>query len=80
MSQTKVEAPFVENNATFRNMITNGDMLIAQRATSFASMGNGDTQYTLDRFGWFEEEDHGAVEITITQDTDVPTGQGFTKS
>ena len=80
MSQTKVEAPFVENNATFRNMITNGDMQISQRATSFASMGNGDTQFTLDRFGWYEEGDHGAAEITITQDTDVPTGQGFAKS
>ena len=80
MSQTKVEAPFVENNATFRNMITNGDMQISQRGTSFASMGNGDTQFTLDRFGWYEEGDHGAAEITITQDTDVPTGQGFAKS
>lgn len=67
-------------NQPFRNMITNGDMQISQRGTSFASMGNGDTQYTLDRFGWFEEGDHGAAEITITQDTDVPTGQGFAKS
>tara|TARA_Y100001973_G_C5165718_1_gene316025 strand:+ start:72 stop:1196 length:1125 start_codon:yes stop_codon:yes gene_type:complete len=66
--------------SSFKNMITNGDMQISQRGTSFASMGNGDTQYTLDRFGWYEEGDHGAAEITITQDTDVPTGQGFSKS
>lgn len=70
----------ISGNSSFRNMITNGDMQISQRGTSFASMGNGDTQYTLDRFAWFEEGDHGAAEITITQDTDVPTGQGFTKS
>ena len=34
MSQTKVEAPFVENNRPFRNLFINGDMSIAQRATS----------------------------------------------
>ena len=31
MSQTKVEAPFVENNIPFRNLIMNGDMQIHQR-------------------------------------------------
>ena len=68
-------------NQPFRNMITNGDMQISQRGTSFASLGNGDGgTYTLDRFAFFEEGDFGAAEATITQDTDVPTGQGFTKS
>jgi len=76
----KVPQSGISGNSSFRNMITNGDMQISQRGTSFASMGNGDTQFTLDRFGWYEEGDHGAAEITITQDTDVPTGQGFTKS
>ena len=55
-------------------LIINGDMRIAQRGTSFSSAS---TSYHIDRqriagssFGAF----------TITQDTDVPTGQGFTKS
>ena len=80
MSQTKVEAPFVENNRPFRNIIINGDMSISQRGTSFASMGNVDSQYTLDRWKFTEEGDFGAAEITVTQDTDVPTGEGFAKS
>jgi hypothetical protein len=80
MSQTKVEAPFVENNATFKNMITNGDMQVSQRGTSFASMGNGDSQYTLDRWEFEEEGSFGDAEITVSQDTDVPTGEGFAKS
>jgi hypothetical protein len=80
MSQTKVEAPFVENNANFRNLVINGDMSISQRGTSFASMGNTDSQYTLDRWKFTEEGDLGAAEITVTQDTDVPTGEGFAKS
>ena len=80
MTQTKVEAPFVENNATFRNMITNGDMQISQRGASFASIGNGDSQYTLDRWKFDEEGSFGDAEITVSQDTDVPTGEGFAKS
>jgi len=70
----------ISGNSSFRNMITNGDMQISQRATSFASMGNGDSQYTLDRWKFDEEGDLGAAEITVTQDTDVPTGEGFAKS
>ena len=80
MSQTKVEAPFLENNRPFRNLVINGDMLVSQRGTSFASVGNGDSQYTLDRWKFTEEGDLGAAEITVTQDTDVPTGEGFAKS
>ena len=81
MTQTKVEAPFVENNANFKNLIINGDMSISQRGTSFASLGDGDGgTYTLDRFGFFEEGTFGDAEATVTQDTDVPTGQGFAKS
>ena len=70
----------ISGNSSFRNMITNGDMQISQRATSFASMGNGDSQYTLDRWKFDEEGSFGDAEITVTQDTDVPTGEGFVKS
>ena len=70
----------VNANKNFRNIFINGDMNIAQRGTSFATMGNGDTQYTLDRFQWNEEGNFGDAEVTITHENDVPTGQGFTKS
>jgi hypothetical protein len=69
----------IDNNINFRNIIINGDMSIAQRGTSFTSLGNGDTKYTLDRMQYKESGDTSS-EITISQDTTVPTGQGFAKS
>ena len=63
-----------------RNIIINGDMSIAQRATSVTGVGNGDNScHTVDRFSFYEE---GATsgEFTMSQDTDVPTGYGFAKS
>ena len=58
-----------------KNLIINGDMRIAQRGTSFASPSTGN--YSLDRWTYQYDVTHG---VTITQDTDVPTGQGFDKS
>ena len=75
MSQTKVEAPFVENNRPFRNLIINGDMQINQRGTT-ASM-TSDTYGGPDRFS-YNIVDNGTW--TVSQDTDVPSGQGFYKS
>mgnify|MGYP003117458113 FL=1 len=60
------------NQPNFRNIIINGDMSIAQRGTSSTSNG-----YCLDRFTMDESTD-GAV--TVSQDTTVPSGQGFAKS
>ena len=68
------------NNNQFRNIIINGDMSIAQRGTSFTGIGDGDSQYTLDRFKWSEEGTTGDAEFTITQSTDVLSGQGFATS
>ena len=60
----------------FRNIIINGDMSIAQRGTSTASITSSGF-YTVDRF-------HLNIDtlgtFTMSQDTDVPTGQGFAKS
>ena len=53
-------------------LIINGDMAMAQRGTSFTANG-----YNLDRFT-FDESTDGAV--TVTQDSTVPSGQGFGKS
>ena len=69
----------LDNNINFRNIIINGDMSIAQRGTSFTGLSNGDSQYTLDRFK-FQEAGAPTYQFTLSQDTDVPTGQGFAKS
>jgi len=61
------------NQPGLRNIIINGDMSIAQRGTSFTSASG----YTLDRYTW---TDDSTSVFTITQSTDVPTGQGFASS
>ena len=64
----------------FKNIIINGDMSIAQRGTSETGIGNGDNGYhTVDRFK-FSEAGSPTAEFTMSQETDVPTGQGFAKS
>jgi len=50
MTQTKVEAPFVENNVPFRNKIINGDMQIFQRSTSATGLGASAGYFHADRF------------------------------
>ena len=70
----------LDNNINFRNIIINGDMSIAQRGTSVTGVGNGDSGYlTVDRFNFFEGGDNSS-EFTMSQSTDVPTGQGFATS
>ena len=65
----------LDNNINFRNIIINGDMSIAQRGTSKASIG---FEYgTVDRFQTVQGS-LGA--FTQSQSTDVPSGQGFAKS
>ena len=82
MALSKIDlANMVENVApqstipdvSFRNLIINGDMSIAQRGTSFTSASG----YTLDRYTW---TDDSTSVFTITQSTDVPSGQGFATS
>ena len=78
MSQTKVEAPFVENNRPFRNLIINGDMQVAQRATSTTGVANdSDEGYnSLDRFGLFYFGNEGGA-ATMSQDTTVPSDTSY---
>ncbi len=66
----------LENDINFRNIIINGDMSIAQRATSTSSI-TGDGYQTVDRFKTLISS---AGTWTQSQSTDVPTGQGFAKS
>ena len=59
-----------------RNLIINGDMRIAQRGTSASGLTSTGYQ-TVDRM----EFQIGSLGTwTMTQDSDVPTGQGFGKS
>ena len=71
-----VAGNYLSSQPSFRNFIINGDMQIAQRGTSSAgNTGNGYT--TVDRFNnWIT----GAGTWTMSQDSDVPTGQGFSNS
>ena len=82
MAITRIGKPAIADvrGVNFRNIIINGDMSIAQRATSATGLGNGDSGYhTVDRFK-FVENSSPSCEFTQTQSTDVPTGQGFAKS
>ena len=57
-----------------RNILINGAMQIAQRGTSSSSFG----LHTVDRFSHVSSRDQFVA--TQEQSTDVPTGQGYTKS
>ena len=57
-------------------IIINGDMAVAQRATSTSSI-TSDGFYTLDRF---QTHISSLGTWTQSQDTDVPSGQGFANS
>ena len=82
MAITRIGNPAIADvrGVNFRNIIINGDMSIAQRGTSATGIGNGDNGYhTVDRFK-FSEAGSPTAEFTMSQETDVPTGQGFAKS
>jgi hypothetical protein len=66
----------ISSPAGFRNIVINGDMQIAQRSTSVASITTTG-YYTVDRFQTLLNT-FGTW--TQSQSTDVPTGQGFAKS
>jgi hypothetical protein len=79
MAITRIGNPAIADvrEPNFRNIIINGDMSIAQRGTSFSASSSA--IYTLDRFKYINVDSPDNV-YTITQDTDVPSGQGFAKS
>ncbi len=87
MSLTKISSDGVKNDAitqakinvplTNRNIAINGAMQVAQRGTSKSDISSTG-YYTVDRMrlACFV----GAERYTVTQETDAPTGSGFTKS
>ena len=56
-----------------KNLIINGAMQVAQRGTSFADLSG----YGLDRF---QVGSSDSAAVTVTQDTTVPSGEGFKNS
>ena len=78
MAITRIGNPAIadQRGINFRNIIINGDMSIAQRGTSTASITGGG-YYTCDRF---HINMNGLGTWTQSQSTDVPTAQGFVKS
>jgi hypothetical protein len=76
MALSKIPSAGFQDNVKFRNLIINGDMSIAQRGTSSSGVTGGG-YYTIDRFRWTVS---ASDTVTLSQSTDVPTGQGFTNS
>ena len=77
MALTKVDQTMVSDQVFGRrNLFMNGDMQIAQRGTS-ATGKTATGFYTVDRWEFVASS---AGTWTISQDTTVPTGGGFTTS
>ena len=74
VTSAKVASGVLQPN--FRNIIINGDMSQAQRTTSASSLTSSG-YHALDRFN---SGINSQGTWTISQDTTVPTGQGFAKS
>jgi hypothetical protein len=66
----------ISGNPSFRNIVINGDMQVAQRNTSVASLTTGGYR-TTDRW-LFDISSLGTW--TMSQSTDVPSGYGFSYS
>jgi hypothetical protein len=75
-STAAIQQSKISGSPGFRNIIINGDMSIAQRGTSVASITTGGYK-TLDRF---QADVTNIGTWTMSQDSDVPTGQGFATS
>ena len=76
ITSSDLAAGTVQNQSAFKNIIINGGMDLAQRTTSTASITSSG-YHSLDRFRTSYDT---AGTWTQSQDTDVPTGQGFAKS
>jgi len=74
MALSKIPSAGFQDNVKFRNIIINGDMSIAQRGTSSSNVSSG--YHTCDRWKF----DRGVGTVTVSQETDAPTGSGFVKS
>ena len=76
MALSKIPSAGFQDNVKFRNIIINGDMSIAQRSTSTASI-TATGYHSCDRW---QTSASSIGTWTQSQSTDVPSGQGFAKS
>jgi len=78
MALTRIQPPAIADvrEPNFRNIVINGDMAVAQRATSQASITTSG-YYTLDRA---RTAINNGGTWTQSQSTEVPSGQGFATS
>jgi hypothetical protein len=58
-----------------RNLIINGAMQVNQRNATTTASG-----YTVDRFNFVKSTNFDELVMAVTQDTDTPSGQGFSNS
>jgi hypothetical protein len=77
MALTTVRPQGMGFNTGRRNMVINGAMQVAQRGTSATSVSN-EGYKCVDRMRW--TMDSTSARFTLSQSTDVPSGQGFAKS
>ena len=78
MPLTKVKSLGTENiGGANRNLVINGAMMISQRATTASFSGSTGGYVSLDRFKTYA---NGGGALTLSQETDVPTGEGFKNS
>ena len=61
-----------------RNLLINGAMNVGQRSTSVTGLGASSGYFGLDR--WKTDFSSTAGRVTLTQDSSVPTGEGFFNS
>ena len=74
-----ITAPKILNSSRLTSpIIINGDMSVAQRATSTTGIG-ADTAFVCDRWA-YRKGGSPSFRATISQSTTVPTGQGFLTS
>ena len=66
---------YSEDALNNRNILINGNMSIYQRGSAVITGNAG--KYALDRWQFYQT---GGGEATVTQDAEVPTGQGFLNS
>jgi hypothetical protein len=76
ITAAKLASGVVQNQSAFKNIIINGDMSVAQRGTSQASITSSE-YYTIDRI---RTAINNGGTWTQSQSTEVPTGQGFATS
>ena len=76
VTAAKLASGTVQNQSAFKNIVINGDMSIAQRATSTASITSAG-YHTVDRF---QTSITNMGTWTQSQSTTVPSGQGFATS